>query len=230
MDDAKTVWCGNLADEVTEELLYELFLQVAPLERVKIPTDREGRKSNFGFITFKHEISVPYAVQLLNGIRMFDKSLNVKPRNNEAQQEKHNAVQRSFSYPNDAYNQNRQSQHIRFADPSEANSPHISYDLVHLGKLMNANYEYQDNYGNQYGNTHGHNIGNNRGNNRQQWERNSYRDKDKDRDGRQYDRSHDYEREKRNDYSNNRNHNRRNNERNNHNFERNGGRRNHRRF
>ena len=24
----RTLWCGNLSDEVTEELLYELFLQV----------------------------------------------------------------------------------------------------------------------------------------------------------------------------------------------------------
>lgn len=26
--DNKTLWCGNLAEQVTEELLYELFLQV----------------------------------------------------------------------------------------------------------------------------------------------------------------------------------------------------------
>nr|CAH7744893.1 unnamed protein product [Callosobruchus chinensis] len=82
MDDARTVWCGNLSDKVTEELLYELFLQAGPLQRVKIPTDKEGRKSNFGFVTFKHEVSVDYATQLLNGTRLFDKNINVKPRNN----------------------------------------------------------------------------------------------------------------------------------------------------
>ncbi|CAH1956080.1 unnamed protein product [Acanthoscelides obtectus] len=82
MDDARTVWCGNLSDKVTEELLYELFLQAAPLQRVKIPSDKEGRKSNFGFVTFKHECSVDYATQLLNGTRLFDKCINVKPRNN----------------------------------------------------------------------------------------------------------------------------------------------------
>lgn len=27
-EDNKTIWCGNLAEQVTEELLYELFLQV----------------------------------------------------------------------------------------------------------------------------------------------------------------------------------------------------------
>nr|XP_023017544.1 RNA-binding protein 7-like [Leptinotarsa decemlineata] len=85
MDDTKTVWCGNLSDQVTEELLYELFLQAGPLERVKIPTDKEGRKSNFAFITFKHEQSVNYVLQLLKGIRLFDKLLNVKPRNGNSQ-------------------------------------------------------------------------------------------------------------------------------------------------
>lgn len=27
-EDNKTIWCGNLPEQVTEELLYELFLQV----------------------------------------------------------------------------------------------------------------------------------------------------------------------------------------------------------
>lgn len=81
MDDSRTVWCGNIADCVTEELLYELFLQAAPLERVKIPTDRDGRRqSSFAFITLKHEISVDYVVQLLNGIQLYGKNLTIKPR------------------------------------------------------------------------------------------------------------------------------------------------------
>lgn len=80
--DSRTVWCGNLSDQVTEELLYELFLQAAPLERVRIPTDKDGKKMNYGFITFKHEISIEYALRLLNGTRLFDKHLNIKYRNN----------------------------------------------------------------------------------------------------------------------------------------------------
>ncbi|CAH1155170.1 unnamed protein product [Phaedon cochleariae] len=86
MDDSKTIWCGNLSDKVTEELLYELFLQAGPLERVKIPTDKEGRKSNFAFITFKHLESVNYVLRLLDGARMFDRNLNIKPRNNNSAQ------------------------------------------------------------------------------------------------------------------------------------------------
>ncbi|CAG9861030.1 unnamed protein product [Phyllotreta striolata] len=84
MDDSRTVFCGNVSDKVTEELLYELFVQAAPLERVKIPTDREGRKSNFAFVTFKHEESVEYVQRLLNGIRLYDKSLLIKPRHSNS--------------------------------------------------------------------------------------------------------------------------------------------------
>lgn len=81
MEDSKTIWCGNLADQVTEELLYELFLQVGPLERVKIPIDKSGRKMCYGFITFKHELSRDYALHLLNGTCLFDKNLNIQYRN-----------------------------------------------------------------------------------------------------------------------------------------------------
>lgn len=86
MDDPdKTIFCGNLSTKVTEELLYELFLQAGPLERVKIPLDKEGRLASYAFITFKHKISVPYALQLLNGIELYQKKLNLKPRNGSQQ-------------------------------------------------------------------------------------------------------------------------------------------------
>jgi len=233
MDDAKTVWCGNLADQVTEELLYELFLQVAPLERVKIPIDREGRKSNFGFVTFKHEVSVPYAVQLLNGIKMFDKNLNVKPRNGGAQQERQraeqNAVQRSFSYPNDAYNQNRYNQHKRFNESSDMGPQYVSYDqLVQLGQILNVNHNYQDSpFDNLHEIGQGSSLEHNNRNNRQQWERHNYEDRERS----DYDRPRKgYERERgrrNNDHSNR---NRKNNDRHNHNYDRNGERRNRRFF
>lgn len=87
MDDCRTVWCGNLSDQVTEELLYELFLQAAPVEMVKIPTDKDGKKMNYGFITFKHQESIEYALQLLNGIRLFDRYLKINYRHNKISNE-----------------------------------------------------------------------------------------------------------------------------------------------
>lgn len=79
-DEQRTVWCGNLSDKISEDILYELFLQAAPLERVRIPKDKDGKQSTYGFVTFKHLVSVQYATELLNGIALFDKRINIKPR------------------------------------------------------------------------------------------------------------------------------------------------------
>ncbi|XP_041985934.1 RNA-binding protein 7 [Aricia agestis] len=79
-EDTKTLWCGNLADQVTEEVLYELFLQAGPLEKVKIPRDRDGRQKNFAFITYCHEVSVPYALNLFRGTALFYRTLNLQSK------------------------------------------------------------------------------------------------------------------------------------------------------
>lgn len=79
-EDNKTVWCGNLPEQVTEEILYELFLQAGPLEKVRIPRDRDGRQKNFAFITYCHEVSVPYALNLFRGTSLFHRTLTLQSR------------------------------------------------------------------------------------------------------------------------------------------------------
>lgn len=78
--DNRTIWCGNLPTDATEELLFELFLQAAPLEKVHIPSDGKGDKYNYAFVICKHESSVPYAIQLLDGTVLFDNILKVRQR------------------------------------------------------------------------------------------------------------------------------------------------------
>ncbi|XP_043286502.1 splicing regulator RBM11 isoform X2 [Venturia canescens] len=65
--DMRTLWCGNLSNRVTEDILYELFLQAGPLEEVKIPRDRDSRPRAYGFVTYKHDESVDYALELYKG-------------------------------------------------------------------------------------------------------------------------------------------------------------------
>ncbi|KPJ13390.1 RNA-binding protein 7 [Papilio machaon] len=79
-EDNKTLWCGNLSEQATEELLYELFLQAGPLEKVRIPRERDGRQKNFAFITYCHEVSVPYALQLFRGTALFHRTLSLQGR------------------------------------------------------------------------------------------------------------------------------------------------------
>ncbi|XP_033340125.2 uncharacterized protein LOC117228461 [Megalopta genalis] len=83
MDEGvRTLWCGNLSEKVTEEILYELFLQGGPVQRVFIPKDRDGKQRTFGFITYKHINSVTYALNLFDGTKLFNRAICMSPRNN----------------------------------------------------------------------------------------------------------------------------------------------------
>ncbi|XP_005927367.1 RNA-binding protein 7 [Haplochromis burtoni] len=76
----RTVFIRNLDTKVTEELLFELFLQAGPLVKTKIPKDSDGRQKTFGFAVYKHDVSVPYAVQLLNGTMLNGRNIHVQFR------------------------------------------------------------------------------------------------------------------------------------------------------
>ncbi|XP_012235189.1 RNA-binding protein 7 [Linepithema humile] len=80
-DNARTLYCGNLSDKVTEDVLYELFLQGGPVQKISIPKDRDGRQRPFGFVTYKHRNSVDYALRLFDGTRLYDRPINMQPRN-----------------------------------------------------------------------------------------------------------------------------------------------------
>lgn len=76
----RTLFIRNLDTRVTEELLFELFLQAGPLVRTKIPKDSDGNQKTFGFAVYKHEVSVPYAMQLLNGTSLYGKTIQIQFR------------------------------------------------------------------------------------------------------------------------------------------------------
>nr|KAF6324775.1 hypothetical protein mMyoMyo1_008247 [Myotis myotis] len=75
-----TLFVGNLETKVTEELLFELFHQAGPVIKVKIPKDKDGKPKQFAFVNFKHEVSVPYAMNLLNGIKLFGRPIKIQFR------------------------------------------------------------------------------------------------------------------------------------------------------
>ncbi|XP_063299183.1 splicing regulator RBM11 [Pelobates fuscus] len=76
----RTLFVGNLDCNVKEEILYELFLQAGPLTKVNIAKDKEGNFKSFGFVCFKHTESVPYAISLLNGIRLYGRPIKLDYR------------------------------------------------------------------------------------------------------------------------------------------------------
>ncbi|XP_017934083.2 RNA-binding protein 7, partial [Manacus vitellinus] len=54
--------------------------QAGPVITVKIPKDRDGRPKQFAFVNFKHEESVPYGLQLLNGIKLYGRPMRIQFR------------------------------------------------------------------------------------------------------------------------------------------------------
>lgn len=124
-EDERTIFCGNLSDKVTEEILYELFLQTGPLTRVKIPKDREGRQSNYGFVTFKHPESVQYAIKLLNGIPLYDRKLCLKPRQVKAE---HTAERNLMAAANQFIQYNAQFEGFQAFSPNRKNNQNYKYN------------------------------------------------------------------------------------------------------
>lgn len=143
--DAKTLYCGNLADEVTEELLYELFLQGGPVEEVKIVKDKNGKSRGFGFITFKHAVSVPYALQLMTGESLFGRALRMQERgsNPGSPVVHHNGHQKSHTCPpgfNFDIRSSPVSPRSNFERPNSCPSPAFQ-------NFANANIRLSPNYG-----------------------------------------------------------------------------------
>ncbi|KAL1140890.1 hypothetical protein AAG570_000818 [Ranatra chinensis] len=77
-NEERMIFCSNLPGKVTELLLYELFLQAGPIDRVHIPS-LDGKNRTYGFVTFKHKCSVPYASQLMKNTYLYGRKLMVRP-------------------------------------------------------------------------------------------------------------------------------------------------------
>ncbi|OQS01711.1 splicing factor 3B subunit 4-like [Achlya hypogyna] len=74
-----TVYVGNLDEKATEELLWELMLQVGVVVNVHIPRDKVTSKhSGFGFVEFRTEEDAEYATKVMNMIQLFNKIIKVK--------------------------------------------------------------------------------------------------------------------------------------------------------
>jgi RNA recognition motif-containing protein len=101
--DNRTLYVGGLSEKMSEAILYELFFQAGktpiinfsstvnlmsflivsgPIERVSIPKEKDtDRIKTFGFVTFKHLTSVPFALNVFSGTKLFGKELQLRNRN-----------------------------------------------------------------------------------------------------------------------------------------------------
>lgn len=80
-----TAYVGNLDPQVSEELLWELFVQAGPVVNVYVPKDRvTNLHQGYGFVEFRSEEDADYAIKVLNMIKIYGKPIRV----NKASQDK----------------------------------------------------------------------------------------------------------------------------------------------
>lgn len=48
---------------------------------MSIPKEKDGKNKTFGFVTFKHLITVPYALNIFSGTKLFGRELTLRNRN-----------------------------------------------------------------------------------------------------------------------------------------------------
>lgn len=97
-EDDRTLWCGNLSENVTEEILYELFLQAGPLENVKIPRDADRRQRSYAFITFQHACSVEYAINIFEGTALLQRPLTLHRKTSSGSNANNALAQTNFNH------------------------------------------------------------------------------------------------------------------------------------
>jgi RNA recognition motif-containing protein len=72
----RTLFCINIDQRCTEDIIFELFLQAGPIENIVRKPDRNGNL--IALITYKHLVSCDYAIKLFNGISLFNQPLKVQ--------------------------------------------------------------------------------------------------------------------------------------------------------
>lgn len=76
---ATSLYFGNLDPQVTETLLYELFVQFAPIKSLNLPKDRLLKShQGFGFVEFRNVEDADYTLEILRGVRLFGRALKLK--------------------------------------------------------------------------------------------------------------------------------------------------------
>lgn len=80
-----TCYVGNLDLRVTDDILWELFIQCGPVVNVHLPRDKiTGDHQGFSFVEFRSEVDTEYAIKIMHMIKLFGKPIKV----NKASQDK----------------------------------------------------------------------------------------------------------------------------------------------
>ncbi|EMG47187.1 Likely U2-associated splicing factor [Candida maltosa Xu316] len=74
-----SLYFGNIDPQVTELLMYELFVQFGPIKSINMPKDRILKThQGYGFVEFKNKDDAKYTMDILRGVRLYGKALKLK--------------------------------------------------------------------------------------------------------------------------------------------------------
>lgn len=74
-----SLYFGNIDPQVTELLMYELFIQFGPIKSLNMPKDRILKThQGYGFVEFRNIDDAKYTMDILRGVRLFGKALKLK--------------------------------------------------------------------------------------------------------------------------------------------------------
>ncbi|OAA54203.1 Nucleotide-binding, alpha-beta plait [Cordyceps fumosorosea ARSEF 2679] len=77
-DKDATIYMGNIDERATPAMMYEIMLQMGPIHNIHMPRDRVTQShQGFGFVEFRAPADAEYAAAVMNGIKLFGKSLRV---------------------------------------------------------------------------------------------------------------------------------------------------------
>jgi splicing factor 3B subunit 4 len=73
-----TLYVANLDSKVDEEILWELFIQCAPLTSINLPRERiSAAHQGYGFVEFKTPQDADYALRVMNMVKLYGKPIRL---------------------------------------------------------------------------------------------------------------------------------------------------------
>lgn len=117
----RTLFCINIDKRCTEDILYELFLQAGPIENIIRKEDRNGNL--ICLIIYKYAESCEYAINILNGITLFNMSLKVQQSQQPGQGGGQSRRQSTNNYQNIRESSSRMNRQGSFDNQTPSASP-----------------------------------------------------------------------------------------------------------
>ncbi|GIQ83179.1 hypothetical protein KIPB_004455 [Kipferlia bialata] len=73
------IYIGDLDPQVTDDILFELLLQFAPVVKVNLPKDKlTNQHLGYGFVEMVTPEDAAYCIEVLQGIEVFGKAIKVR--------------------------------------------------------------------------------------------------------------------------------------------------------